>query len=256
VPLRHNQENRIPAKKNTRMKKQKNNCDTPSPPTQQLNQNKELTQRIILAQEEERSRIAQEIHDVFGQALIALKIFIVTTRSDLADPDPALKEAYKRVEDELNSIIDKARDLSHELSPPSLKYIGLIAAINKTIRSLKYDQHLKITFTHKNVDDITFDSNNIIIYRIAQEALTNIIKHAHATEVTIKMVYAHDRLSLEIRDNGKGFVCKKRPQANGLGIDLMRERAELIKGTVSVVSRPQKGTTVKLIVPVVGDRSS
>lgn len=224
---------------------------------QHLSSIKELTQRIILAQEAERDRISEEIHDDFGQALIALKMFIVTTIAGLIDHNPKLKRAYKRVQTELSGIIDKARDLSHELAPPSLKYIGLVEAIKKMIESLKYDKGMKIRFTHENVGGLTFESKDIIIYRIAQEALNNVMKHARATKVKIKMAYRHGRFSLEIRDNGKGFNPKKlKKKRKGLGLDLVRERAELIGGTLEVVSRPRQGTAVKLILVVEGNKKS
>lgn len=217
---------------------------------------KELTQRIILAQEDERNRIAEEVHDDFGQALIVLKMFIVTAMAGPAGRNPELKRVYKRLQNEISVIIDKARDLSHELAPPSLKYIGLVEAIKKMIGALKYDKGLKITLNHKNMSGVTFDSKDIIIYRIAQEALTNIVKHARAREVKVSMAYARGRFSLEIRDNGRGFNWEALMKRQGLGLDLMRERAELIKGTLDVVSRPRTGTTVKLTVPVEGSKKS
>lgn len=211
---------------------------------------KELPQRIILAQEEERSRISQEIHSDFGQSLMALKMFVSMSASDLIKDNSQVTRVFEQVKDQLSRIIDKARDLSHELAPPSLKYIGLVEAIKKLIESAKYDKNLKIRFFHRNMSEMSFESKDIIIYRIVQEALHNIFKHAKATKARIKAMGLNSAFSLEITDNGKGFDPVKTRRSRGLGLDLMQEQAVLIHGALSIESQVGKGTTIKITVPI------
>ena len=183
-------------------------------------------------------------------------MYIVSTLAGQVDQDAKLKRAFKRIKDEINIIIDKARDLSHELAPPSLKYIGLVGAVKKMIRLVMTDTRLKITLTHKNMNDVTFGANDIVIYRIAQEALKNILKHSQATEVKVRMQYVRGYFILEIRDNGKGFDLQKFNERTGLGVDLMRERTKLINGVLDVVSDPRSDTIVRLTVSVAGEKKT
>ncbi|MBF0408081.1 MAG: PAS domain S-box protein [Candidatus Riflebacteria bacterium] len=211
---------------------------------------KELPQRIILAQEEERRRISQEIHSDLGQSLLSLKMLISLSASELAEDDSHLNNLFELFKIHLSSIINKARNLSHELAPPSLKYIGLVEAIKKLIGCAKYDKNLKIQFFHRNIGVLNSESRDIIVYRIIQESLNNIFKHAQATKVRIKAIYHNSVFSLEICDNGKGFdySCKKR--SGGLGLDLMKEQVMLICGNLNIESKPGKGTRIRITIPI------
>ncbi|MFZ2961425.1 MAG: PAS domain-containing sensor histidine kinase [Candidatus Ozemobacteraceae bacterium] len=209
-----------------------------------------MPQRIILAQEKERSRVSQEIHSDFGQSLIALKMFIGMSTSTLVDENPQLKVLFEKVRGQLSDIIDKARDLSHELAPPSLKYIGLVQAIKKMIEFARHQKNLEIGYFHRNIDRVNFQKKDIIIYRIVQEALNNIFKHAEATRARIKVLFRNPTFFLEISDDGKGFDPKKKHHSAGLGLDLMKEQVALINGTLQIESRAGKGTSIKITVPI------
>lgn len=215
-----------------------------------------LPKLIIMAQEEERARIAREIHDDFGQSLIALKIYITAKFTQIMNDYPDLKAskkiipAYEKTKLDLSSIIDKARNLSHDLFPPSLQYIGLTTAIKKLIESMSHIKDLEIKFVHRNMDKFSLGAYEIFIYRIAQEGLTNILKHAQASRVEIKLLCNKHRFSLEIKDNGKGFEPKKMKNATGAGVILMRERAAMINGDLQLTSRSGKGIVLKLTLPM------
>ncbi|MFZ2961427.1 MAG: PAS domain S-box protein [Candidatus Ozemobacteraceae bacterium] len=211
---------------------------------------KKLPQRIILAQENERSRISQEIHSDFGQSLIALKMLISMTASTVGDGDSQLKSLFEKVKSQLSGIIAKARDLSHELAPPSLKYIGLVQTIKSLVETAKFQKNLKVDFFHRNMEKVNFQEMDIIIYRIVQEALNNIFKHAEATKARIKTLFHKSAFTLEISDDGKGFVQAKTYRSGGLGLDLMKEQVLLINGSLSIESQVGKGTTIKITVPI------
>ena len=210
-----------------------------------------LPQKIIVAQESERRRIAQEIHDDFGQLLIALKIFLVNNTMDLVGGYPALKQLNDDLKVKINEIIEKARNLSHELAPPDLKYIGLIGAVKGLVDSFQVEKKFSIKFFHRNLDGIDFETKDIIVYRIIQESLANIIKHAGAKNIEISLQCKRGKVHLKIVDDGKGFDTREQERTNkGLGLSVMRERAQLAGGTLQIISAPGQGTQIRLSIPV------
>ncbi|MFH0838038.1 MAG: PAS domain S-box protein [Patescibacteria group bacterium] len=212
---------------------------------------KKLPQRIILAQEEERNRISQEIHSDFGASLTALKMLISTSAAQVGEQNPQLKSVFEKVKDRLSRIIHKARDLSHKLAPPGLKCFGLLGALKKLVESASYNKKkLNIQFFQRGMMNISFGSKDIIIYRIVQESLQNMLKHAKATEAHIKAIFRKSVFSLEIRDNGRGFDQAKISPSKGLGLDLIKQQVVLLHGSLSMESWPGKGTTIKIVVPI------
>lgn len=210
----------------------------------------ELPGRIILAQEKERSRISQVLHSEFGQSLIALKLFTTMAASELPGENFQIQSAFKKIKTDLDKIINDARNLAHELSPPGLRYVGLVPAIKDLVESSMHKDGLEIRFFHRNMDQACFKKNDIIIYRILQEALQNMLKHAKATRARVNAVVTNSVFTLEVSDNGCGFDPALRNPSRGLGLALMREQASLIGGTLSVESHEGKGTSIKVMVPV------
>ena len=216
-----------------------------------IEKNQYLAQEIIRAQEEERKRIAQGIHDDLGQSLVALKMFLLTNASDVIKENPVLKEKVYEMQKNIDQIIEKARKISHELLPLNLKYIGLPRAIQQLIKMSGVDKNITVRFIHRNIRKIKLDSIDIILYRIVQESLNNIIKHSQASLVTITLSYKKGQLVLRIRDNGKGIpLSSNKLGLEGIGISIMRERARLINAEFRIESLPQKGTVVKVYLPI------
>ncbi|MBF0502085.1 MAG: sensor histidine kinase [Candidatus Riflebacteria bacterium] len=210
----------------------------------------EMPQRIIMAQEKERTRISEEIHSDFGQSLILLKMFIVTAATTLDEVNPKVKLLLEEIKNQVTGIIKNARDLSHRLAPPSLKHLGLVQAIKKMIESTRHQDCPRIHFIHRYMGRVDFTTENIIIYRIVQEALNNIFKHAEATSVRIVAMARESTFSLTISDNGKGFSPSKINHSDGLGLDLMQEQVSLIHGSLRIESQIGKGTTIKVTIPI------
>ncbi len=212
---------------------------------------KALPQKIISAQEREQKRISQEIHDDFGQQLIAMKIYLVNQTMDLLDKGPELKSLSEGLGIKLNEVIEKARNLSHDLAPPDFKYIGLTKALKELTDSVQMKKGSTIKFVHRNIGDIDFDGKDIILYRIIQEALTNTIKHADATEIEIMLKQQDGKVSLTFKDNGKGFDPKEHGKfGKNLGLSIMRERAKLAGGILQIKSGKGSGTQIRVSFPV------
>lgn len=211
-----------------------------------------LPQKIIVAQESAQKRIAQDIHDDLGQLLIALKIFLVNNTMDLIEKYPELKTLSDGLKLKINEMIEKARNLSHELAPPDLKYIGLTRAVKELVDSIGIEKRFSIKFLHRNLKNIDFKTKDIIIFRIIQEALANIVKHAEAKNIEIALLYKQGKVHLKITDDGKGFDPKQHGKSNNktLGLSVMRERAKLTGGTLQMKSAPGQGTQIRLSIPV------
>ncbi len=211
----------------------------------------QLPQRIIQAQENERERISRDIHDDLGQSLVTFKMFL---QSVLLHPEGrSNKQAITKLLKDVDKIIEKARHLTAALRPSTLQVLGLTTATKVLVEEFQR-KALKIKVKHSDLDQIAFEGDPINFYRILQEALTNIVKHAQATHVHINVDIVQNRLVLTIVDNGQGFsLSEKHPsrkEAQGLGLSTMRERARLLKGDMEITSVPRQGTTVLLNVPV------
>lgn len=209
-------------------------------------------QKIITAQENAQKRIAQEIHDDFGQLLIALKLFLVNNTMGLIEKYPELKILNDGLKGKINEIIEKARNLSHQLAPPDLKYIGLTRAVKELAESIGVEKKFSVKFIHRNLKNIDFETKDIIIFRIIQEALANIVKHAEAKNIEISLQYKQGKVYLKIKDDGKGFNPKEHGKSNNksLGLSVMRERAKLAGGILQMKSASSQGTQIRLSIPV------
>ena len=150
-------------------------------------------------------------------------------------------------------MIEKTRHLTSTLRPSTLQVLGLTTATKILIEEFQRED-LKIKLKHDDLDQATFAGDPINFYRILQEALTNIIKHARASHVHINIDIADDRLVMTIADNGQGFSASEKnlslKKAQGLGLSTMRERARLLKGDLEVTSVLGQGTTILLKVPI------
>lgn len=209
-----------------------------------------IPQQILRAQEEERLRIAKEIHDDLGQLMVALKLSLVNRTMDLTAKYPELKKLSNDLKSQVNVMIEKTRDLSHELSPLGLKHISLVGSMKELIESMNCDKKTVFKFSHRNLSDVDLGEKKIMIYRIVQGALMNVVKHAKAKTVEVSMTRLKDKTYLTIKDNGKGFNVHEKRKAGGLGLALMKERAKLINAKISIKSESGVGTEIRLAVPI------
>ncbi len=206
-----------------------------------------LSRRLIEAQEAERRRIALELHDEIGQALTALKMNIQAAQAT-AGPGPGTG----RLEESLEIIartIGQVRDLSLDLRPSMLDDLGLVAALRWYLDRQAQRVGYRARFA-ADPDEIQLDP----AFRVAQEALTNVARHAHARRVEVMLRLRDGALRLAVRDDGAGFdpgpTLRRGARGEGLGLLGMRERATQLGGRVAIRSSPGRGTVVRLTVPV------
>jgi len=205
---------------------------------------RDLGRRLLKAQEEERARIALELHDDVSQQAVALAIDL--QRINDSSPGTAQKivrDAQKRVK----SLLKSVHDLSHRLHPANLRLVGLLSALGQLQRDLSRPG-ITITVSSENVAPVLPDDIALCLFRIAQEAMHNAIKHSGARTIRIHLKGDNDLIALKITDDGIGFDVNG-AAGKGLGLISMHERAESIGGTLKVMSRKGSGTRLQVTVP-------
>jgi two-component system CheB/CheR fusion protein len=212
---------------------------------------KELLRRVVGAQEIERHRISRDLHDMFGQQLTALRLNLSSVKEHLGEQSE-LQEQLEQTQ-ELAKQIDADLDfLAWELRPASLDELGLVAAIEGFIQDWSKHFGIAADFHTAGLAAIRLQSDiEINLYRIAQEALNNIYKHAEASQVDIILEHRDKSVVLIIEDNGKGFNPNEKINSEeGLGLISMRERAALVGGTLEIEATLGKGTTIFSRIPI------
>jgi PAS domain S-box-containing protein len=200
-------------------------------------------------QEEERRRIAREIHDELGQALTALKIDLVWLSNQWATADLRCRNRLTEMGVLLDGLVSSVRRIGTELRPGILDDLGLTAAIEWQLQEVHKRTGLSYKLTLPE-DDIALDQARATgMFRIFQEALTNVLRHASAGEVTVRLVPLPNTLVLEVADDGKGITSGQLADRSSLGLLSMRERAHLLGGDVTILGKAGEGTIVSLRVP-------
>jgi PAS domain S-box-containing protein len=201
----------------------------------------EITAAVISAQEMERSVLGEELHDNINQILATAKLYI---GSALADEKSRI-ELMKESRGFINNAMDEIRKLSKTLAPPSLGKVSLTDAITDITDSIKQVNELKFMIKWEHVDEnLLSEKLQLTIFRIVQEQLNNILKHSGATSVYITLKQSEESINLIIRDDGVGFDVLQR--RDGVGLQNMTSRAELLHGNVNIVSRPGEGCELNI----------
>lgn len=203
------------------------------------------TARLVMAQEDERRRIAAELHDEVGQQLTAL---LLTLDRLTGHADPGVKREARECREVVRSSLEQLRALVNGLRPPGLDELGLTAALTALTRQLGERAGLRVTRRLDPVPDDVDPSAALVVYRIAQECLTNVARHAPGADVELTLTAGADQLILRVCDNGPGMNATR--PADGAGIRVMRERALMVQATLQLSSSPSGGTAVTLTVPL------
>jgi signal transduction histidine kinase len=213
-----------------------------------------LSSQIIAAQELERKRISRELHDELGQALSLIKLRVRYIKKNLSDNQKLIKKECKETLQFIDRVIENVRRLSRDLSPTVLDDLGLTAAIRWLINNLKASNKTsEVTNNIMNIDHFFSQDSQINIYRIIQEALTNVVEHAQAKNVTIDITKQGKFIFFSLQDDGIGFDVKQAMEKisieRGLGLASMEERVQMLGGIFNLRSKKGKGTQVKFRIP-------
>jgi signal transduction histidine kinase len=207
----------------------------------------EMAQRVVTAQEEERLRISRELHDDLGQALTTHLLAIRNLQSDLSIPVVTLFENLENLYQQSYEIFVKIRRLAHDLRPPVLDTLGLKRSLETYCHEFTNRTHLPITLDIDPVLPEFIDVYNIILYRVLQESLTNIAKHAQASRVWVELNVEDDTVNLTVQDNGRGL---QQAENKGIGITGMQERLSLVGGKFLLHSPSEGGTILSASLPM------
>ena len=215
---------------------------------------KALLDRLVTAQEEERRRIARNLHDHLGQQLTALRLTLDAIGNDASMPG-ALRSRFELLQGIVSKIDRDVDLLAWDLRPATLDDAGLPAALSELVRQWTSVSQVPAEFHQSTPADFRLpDEIESNLYRIVQEALNNVAKHAGATHVSVLLEHRGDEAAIIIEDNGRGFdpdrALKSRERHMMMGLLGMRERAALIDGDVQIESAPGKGTTVFVRIPI------
>lgn len=210
---------------------------------------REMSERLITAQEEERQHISRELHDDLGQALTTHMISLRNLQNDLAQPPETLFERLQTLHDQSYEIFVKIRRLAQDLRPPVLDALGLKVSMQTYCTEFTRRTHLPITFeADEGVANLP-DIYNITLYRLLQEALNNIVKHAKANHAWVDLSIEDDSVVLIIQDNGRGFDPSN-TQPNGIGLSSMKERVMIAGGVFKISSASDRGTIISAQFPL------
>jgi signal transduction histidine kinase len=208
---------------------------------------------LIASQENERRRIAAELHDSLGQRLIIINnlvLFLLRPKKARSEEDQM--QTLEEIKTEASQAIEETRAISYALRPFQLDRLGLSKAIQALTKTVARASEIEITTRVDDIDDAFDDDVRINFYRIVQEALNNIVKHSGATHASVTVKRTKSSVVLVVSDNGKGLPSDPRIAAGpgGFGLTGMRERATLLQGTMHVKSEPRAGTLLTMEFPV------
>ncbi|MEO5563030.1 MAG: sensor histidine kinase [Chitinophagaceae bacterium] len=201
-------------------------------------------QSMINGQETERIRIAKDLHDGLGGLFSTVKMHYSTLQQDT----PSVKEnpLYKKTLDLINNAADELRKVAHNMMPEVLMKVGLAEALQDFCNNISSGKLLTVTFQTFGMEKRLSSSTEIMLYRIIQELVNNIIKHAYATEAVIQINRDGNRLSLIIEDNGRGFDTREADEKRTMGIATVKSRVDYLNGKLTIDSRKNIGTTVMI----------
>ena len=210
-----------------------------------------LTGRILTAQEEERRRIAQDLHDDVNQRLALLMLDLQGIDRRLEPVGVDVQQAVRNVVKGLEELSDDVRYMAYRFHPSILDDLGLKAALQRLLDDFSSRTGVKTLFVHQPFDHTLDKTAATAVYRVVQECLSNIARHAQATRVEVEVTVEDEGLVVMVRDDGRGFdQGALHRTAGGLGLLNMRERLLAVQGACEVESMPGKGTTVSVYVPL------
>jgi PAS domain S-box-containing protein len=208
-----------------------------------------LSRRLIQAHEQERTRVARELHDDLTQRMALLQIGLGQLEQEVSGVSSSAREQLRSIAAVASKVSTGLDTISQQLHPSRLDILGLVPAVGALCRELSNQHHLQIQFVHRAVPRQLPKDVTLCLFRIAQEALQNVVKHSGAAAATVELSGHDDRIELCISDSGAGFTPGSAKLASGLGLVSMQERLRLVGGHLSVESDSSHGTQIRVRIP-------
>ncbi len=213
---------------------------------------RQLLRRLLTAQEEERARLARELHDEAGQILTAVQLSLDRLAKTLGEANPWAQEQLHRTRELIAQAMEDLRRVISALRPGVLDQLGLIPALRGVAEALLQPLGIHLALEIEGITERLPSEVELILFRIAQEAMHNVARHSGATHVWLRLIHREGELIMEVQDNGRGFdptAVTVEGAGRGLGLAGMRERASLIGGQLEINSQPGQGTTIRVRIP-------
>lgn len=210
---------------------------------------KKFLSMIIQAEENERARLAKELHDGIGPLLSTVKMSVSALKKD--NEQVKEKEIVNNIDKVINESIRSLKDISNNLSPHVIENFGLTKALRNFIKKINSSGILHISL-QSNMKDLRLDNNTeIVLYRVICELINNTLKHAYANKISIDLKHNQSNVYVEYKDDGIGFEVDNlfKPQEMGMGFNNINSRINSLKGIIETHSSPGKGTTIKIYIP-------
>jgi|SRR5579859_6584572 len=216
-----------------------------------------LSRQLLSAQEEERKKISRELHDVIAQTLTSINVRLSALKKEAAVNTKGLERNIARTQELVQHSVNIVHRFARELRPTVLDDLGLIPALHAFMKNFKEETGIRVSLSaFAAVEQVNGDKRTAL-YRVAQEALTNVARHARASQVGVQIQKMDGAICMKIKDNGRGFQEERvlhAKKARRLGLLGMRERLEMVGGNFTVTSAPGKGTTIQAQIPLTTDR--
>jgi signal transduction histidine kinase len=215
-----------------------------------------FSRKLIEAQEQERTRIARELHDDIGQRLALFAIELEETTENLPDSAEKVRSRMEELRKRMFEISTDVQALSHELHSSKLQYLGVVAAMTSFCKEFGEQQKVEVDFIPADIPHTVPEEVSLCLFRVLQEALHNAVKHSGVRHFEVELRGASDAIHLTMRDLGLGFDPEGAMKGRGLGLTSMQERLKAVNGELSINSQPKRGTTIHACVPLISGTSS
>jgi PAS domain S-box-containing protein len=210
----------------------------------------ELSGRLIKAQEEERSRLARELHDDFSQRMALQAVALQMILDAVGNSQPNISEQLRKLLEEVKEIGADLHSLSHDLHSSKLETLGLSRSVSSFCREFSKQHKIQIDYDAAGLPESISSDTGLCLFRVVQEGIRNVNKHSRASRVEVRLTGGPSEISLTLSDNGVGFDVSQNYTSNGIGILSMKERARMLYGTFEIRSAPMKGTEIAVNIPL------
>jgi signal transduction histidine kinase len=216
-----------------------------------------LSRQLLSAQEEERKKISRELHDVIAQSLTSINVRLADLKKEAALNTKGLEQSIARTQQLVEQSVNTVHRFARELRPTVLDDLGLIPALHTFMKSFREQTGIRVSLSGPAAVTKVNSDKRTVLFRVAQEALTNVARHAQASQAEVSIQKLDSAICMKIKDNGKGFQTERvlhGKKKNRLGLLGMRERLEMVGGNITIESTPGKGTTIQAQVPLADRR--
>ena len=208
-----------------------------------------MSRKLIEAHEQERTRIARELHDDVVQRLALLSLELEGVKEDVPDAASELRTRIGALGNQTTQIVDDIQSLSHELHSSKLEYLGIVEAAKNFCNEFGEHQMVEIDFQNHDLPASLPTELSLTLFRVLQEALRNAAKHSGVKRFEVRLWGSRGEIQLTISDRGAGFDTETAMKSTGLGLTSMQERLRLVHGELSIKSQPRRGTTINARIP-------